>query len=145
MRVPGMDVNTFPSSNLYPKSSIASLGIGGSAASSFSDQPSVAIVGQGGMNQAAAVGGSTDAHTQRAIAVAGTGKPLPWWIALTVLLFGLMFLAKKLGTEKDFSNIKLSVYNVLIISLAAIVGMSFWKVLFTRIPVPGLSAIVLAA
>jgi hypothetical protein len=45
------------------------------------------------------------------------------------LLLLLMFIANKLGEENEFSNIKLSAYNVLIISLAATVGQPIWKYL----------------
>ena len=38
------------------------------------------------------------------------------------LLLLLMFIANKLGEDGEFGNIKLSAYNVLIISLAATVG-----------------------
>src|SRR5512146_1841604 len=52
----------------------------------------------------------------------GSGKPaLMTWALLLVLLFGLMFLSKKVGTQgSDFTNVRVSAWNVLIITLAAV-------------------------
>lgn len=72
------------------------------------------------------------------------GQPLTWWLVLIGALFGLMFLAQRVGEGSEFGNIKASVYNVVIISLAAIVGIGFFKVLFSRFNVPGLSDLVAA-
>ena len=52
-------------------------------------------------------------------------------VFLTLLVL-LMFVANRLGEESEFSNIKLSAYNVLIISLAATVGQPVWKYLGFR-------------
>jgi hypothetical protein len=45
------------------------------------------------------------------------------------LLVLLMFVANRLGEESEFGNLKLSAYNVLVISLAATVGQPIWKYL----------------
>jgi hypothetical protein len=83
----------------------------------------------------------------QAMAVGASGSPLMWWVALLVMLVGLMFLVRYIGGEEaksDFASIKPSVYNILIISFAAIIGINFFKVVFTRFKVPGLSTIVLS-
>lgn len=72
------------------------------------------------------------------------GKPLAWWGILVVLLVALMWTAKRAGQGGEFSNIKLSVYNILTIALAAAVGFGFLKVVFSRFNVPGLSTYVKA-
>ena len=55
--------------------------------------------------------------------VAGAGWRHPrLGVVFLALLLGLMFLAKRVGTDDDFRSIKPSAYNVLTISLAAIVG-----------------------
>lgn len=72
------------------------------------------------------------------------GKPLAWWGILLVLLVALMWTAKRAGAGGEFSNIKLSVYNILTIALAAAVGFGFLKVVFTRFKVPGLSTYIQA-
>ena len=75
------------------------------------------------------------------------GHPLSfvWWIVLVIMLFGLMWGAKRAGTaDGNFGSIKLSAYNVLTISWAAIIGIVFFKALLTRWPVPGLTQVVQA-
>ena len=72
------------------------------------------------------------------------GKPLAWWAVFVVLLVALMWVAKRAGQASEFSNIRLSFYNILTIALAAAVGIGFLKVVFGRFTVPGLSTYVLA-
>lgn len=72
-------------------------------------------------------------------------KPFSWWIAFAVALVVLMWGAQKFGSEgEDFKNIKLSFFNILVISLAAILGISLFKILFTKVQVPGLSPLIAA-
>ena len=71
-------------------------------------------------------------------------RPLYGIAVLAVLLVGLSLLAKHFGTEDEFREIRLSAYNVIVIGLAAIVGILFWKVLLTRVQIPHLTAAVLA-
>jgi hypothetical protein len=61
------------------------------------------------------------------------------------LLVLLMFVANRLGEESEFSNIKLSAYNVLIIGLAATVGQPIWKYLAFRSGIKPISDWALAS
>lgn len=81
----------------------------------------------------------------KAAAIGGQANPVIAGIVFFALVFGLMFLAKKLGTDDDFRSLKPSVYNVVTIALAATAGMPVLKFIFTKFPVPGLSTWVLAA
>ncbi len=81
----------------------------------------------------------------RAASIGGTGSPVIAGIVFFVLVFGLMMLAKRLGTDEDFKSLKPSVYNVVTIALAATAGMPVLKFLATKFPVPGVSTWVLAA
>lgn len=68
------------------------------------------------------------------------GKPITWWAVLVILLVALMWTARRFGSEGgNFGSIRLSVYNVLVIGLAAAIGIGFFKVVFSRFNVPGLS------
>ena len=72
-------------------------------------------------------------------------KPFSWWIAFAVALVVLMWGAQRFGSEgEDFKTIRLSFYNILVISLAAILGISLFKIAFTKINVPGLSPLIAA-
>jgi hypothetical protein len=83
-------------------------------------------------------------HVDKAIAVSSMHKPLPYWIALLAVVILLGWVTRHYGdAETDFKSIRVSAYNILIISLAAIVGISFLKTLLTYIPIPGLTTVVL--
>jgi hypothetical protein len=87
---------------------------------------------------------SNDA-VSKAAAIGGQANPVVAGIVFMALVFGLMFLAKRLGTDDDFKSLKPSVYNVVTIALAATAGMPVLKFLATKFPVPGLSTWILAA
>jgi len=96
----------------------------------------------------AAGGGSSRAAPTAAEAQSGGGgngggvfgKPLSWWFVLLVLLVGLMWGAQRFGSEAEqFKNVRLSVYNIVVISLAAMIGFGAFKVIFGKVRVPGLS------
>jgi hypothetical protein len=72
------------------------------------------------------------------------GQPLTWWVVILALLVGLMFAAKRAGQGSEFGNIKASVYNIAVITLAAAVGVGFLKVVFGKYQVPGLSTYIQA-
>jgi hypothetical protein len=127
--------NEVPVRNVYPSQGRSSLGTragsqtpeSGEGAGAVSDEAAAVVPGAAVLSR----GGPL-------------GQPLAWWGVLVALLFALMFVAKRVGSEGDFSNVKLSVYNVLVISLASIIGIAFFKVVFTRFNVPGLSPLVAA-
>lgn len=73
------------------------------------------------------------------------GKPLSWWFLILVLTVALMWVAQRYGNEKEgFKNVRLSVYNIVVISLAAMIGFGAFKVIFGKVKVPGLSEFVAA-
>lgn len=72
-------------------------------------------------------------------------KPFSWWIAFAIALVVLMWGAQKWGSQgEDFKNIKMSFFNILVISLASILGITLFKILFVRVRVPGLSDLIAA-
>lgn len=98
-------------------------------------------------NQTAQVAGTSDngspsgsPEVDRALSIGNQGNAVIGAVVFLVMLLGLMILAKRFGSEGgSFSNIQLSAYNVVIIGLAAIVGVPVWKWIFTRFPIPGVS------
>lgn len=98
----------------------------------------------GATPRAAPTGEAVQGDLARAFTVAATSNPLYGFVVLAVMLVGLSLLAQRVGTQEEFRNVRLSVFNVLVISLAAIIGIAFWKVLFTRFPVPHITPVVLA-
>lgn len=91
--------------------------------------------------------GNTDANggtapVNKSSAAGFMGQPLSWFLVLIVMLVGLKFVASKLGGDEEFKSIRVSVHNVIIISLAAVIGIGFFKVVFNRWPVPGLTTYI---
>lgn len=127
--------NAYGARSVYPTSPGATLGIRSGAQTPFSGR---AMAG-GRMPDATAEAGEVES------AASIGGNPMLAWASMLVLLVALMWGAKRLGVDDDFKNLKLSVYNILVIGLAGIIGFTFWKIVFTKIKVPGLSPLVLAA
>ncbi len=69
--------------------------------------------------------------------VAIVGGQKSWLFAgimFVVLLLILMFAAKRMGEDKEFGSIKASAYNVVVIALAAIIGIPVIKFLVEKLP-----------
>jgi hypothetical protein len=88
---------------------------------------------------------STSPAVTKAVAVASTGSPLVWLFLMIGLLVLLMVLARYTSEASEFAQIRPTFYNVLIISLAAVIGINIFKTVFTIFPVPGLTAIFMNA
>lgn len=130
-----LDVNTSNLRNIYPTAMGRT--VGQSAGASNQTQRPIA----NGVTNVDA----SDVTTNRALEIGGQANPVIGGVVFLALIVGLWFLAKYVGTVDEFKNLRVSPYNVLIISMAAIVGMPVWKWVFTRFPVPGVSTWVAAA
>lgn len=131
-------VNFIPSRNIYPFMSGGTLSQISGAQSNY--HANIDATTEGIMNANVT---SNGAETQPK--GNPNAKPFLTWIMLLGLLLALMWGAQRFGTadqKSDFANIKLSLFNVLIIALAALIGTAGIRALFTRYYVPGLSEIV---
>ncbi len=75
------------------------------------------------------------------------GKPSNWWIGF-VVIFGLfIWVSRKYSsnTETRFSNIRISVYNGVFLTLWVVLILNLLKVFATKFKIPGLSELILAA
>lgn len=127
--------NSVAAKNVYPKTPGATTATRASAGSPYSG------VGAQGSGDAA------QALTDMPAAVSGgaLGKPFSWWFVLVAMLVALMYAAQRFGSQsEEFRTIRLSVYNVLVIALSATIGIAFFKVVFSRWQVPGLTPLILA-
>ncbi len=133
-----LDINSVNLRNVY-----------GTAAGHTTGQVAGAANQSAGMSRNASVGAvpttGGDSAANSALAVGGQANPVIGGIVFLVLIVGLAFVAKRIGTVDEFKNIRVSPYNVLIVSMAAIIGMPIWKWAFTRFPVPGVSTWVASA
>lgn len=128
--------------NLYPAMPGGSLGQTISASTPYGQQAPPS----GGKPTQSGGSPQVDDITARALAVSMAGKPLPFWVGFIALIIVLGYGAKKLpGVDVgNFKSIEVSFYNILVIAFAAMIGITFFKIVFTKWPVPGLSAFVLA-
>lgn len=122
--------------NLYPSAMGATSSQAGSAMTpaTTADSSDIARTAPSGLTA-----------TERAFKIGVLGEPVKFWLVLTILLFGGMWVARRFGGNANFANVKFSLYNIIAIVVLTIVGQSIAKVLFTRFPIPGISTIVLAA
>lgn len=128
----GSDINNvIPARNVYPTAPGATLGQVASAMTPDS--------ADGTYSAAAANNGN--APTAGATTTGGGvfGQPLTWWIVFAALLVALHFISKRAGEGASFASIKVTFWNVLVIAIAAAVGLGFLKVVFGRVQVAGLS------
>lgn len=65
-----------------------------------------------------------------------------WWLVMFGGVIALMLLARLLGKGEGFADLKLSAYNVLVVGWIAVLGIIFYKALFTTFKVPYVSAAV---
>src|SRR3954471_19031785 len=122
-----LDVNTVNQRNLYPAALGVTLGQQG---------------GAGNQSMAAAVANATatpndSSEVSKSIAIGGQASPAIGALVFIGLIVGLAFLARRIGEETEFRNIRVSPFNILIVSLASIIGIPVWKYAFTKMPVPG--------
>lgn len=81
-----------------------------------------------------------------AAAIAGGSiNPVVGGIIFFVMVFGLMVVAKRLGTDDDFKSLKPSIYNIVTIAFAAAAGLPLLKYAAVKAKIPGVSSWILAA
>ena len=133
-------VNQIPARNFYPSIGGGTLGVTASPGSPWDQSGS-----QSGVVSAGGDVATTNANTDNMTRAGFLGQPFTWWFVLVAALIGLKFVAERLGQGEEFRSIRVSIHNVLIISLAAVIGIAFLKVVFNRWRVPGLTTLVNAA
>jgi hypothetical protein len=84
-------------------------------------------------------------QVEKAAQVGASGNVAFSWVGMAILFGVLMFAGQKLGgAEGNFGSIKMSAYNVIVITLCVIVGIPLTKAFFTKFPVPGVTSVVMA-
>lgn len=130
--------NDVPARTIYPTAGGGSLGSRSTSASPYS-------IGDAG-SQSATIGPDgavSSAENADSLTSGGLlGQPLAWWALLLGLLYAVRFAGTRLGSGEEFKNLKVSVFNIVTVSLMAVVGIGFLKVLLNRFKVPGLTPFV---
>lgn len=132
----GATDNPTPARNVYPTAPGGTLGTAAGPSTAVSTSP-LALAAS-----SAAAGSGAVAATPTMSGV--IGQPLTWWATIVALFIVLGFVAKRAGNAGEFSNVKLSAYNILMITLAAIIGITSLKVIFTKWAVPGITPLIQA-
>jgi|ERR1035437_604288 hypothetical protein len=127
-------INIIPGGNVYPWMSGGSSASLGSRASAISNAPGSPV----NEDKAEAPGATSDT-------LGGSSSMLVAGATFVGLLFVLMFVGHQLDGKEEFKNIRVSFYNVILISLAAVVGLPLLKFLFSKVPIVALKNWVMAA
>lgn len=73
------------------------------------------------------------------------GQPAKWWIGFVVVFALFVWVSRRFNGGEKFTNIKLSVYNGIFLTIFIVLILNLLKVFAARFPIPGLSALILAA
>lgn len=128
-------INSTPGGNVYPWLNSGSSASLGSRASAMSNTP-----GSPSKEDSAEAPGAVSPDT-----LGGSSSMLVAGATFVGLLFVLMFVGHQLDGKEEFKNIRVSFYNVILISLAAVVGLPLLKFLFSKVPIVALKNWVMAA
>lgn len=124
-----LDTNNVNLRNLYPAAMGRTVGQAGSANNqSLQSQANGATPTTQGEHE-----------VNQSLSVGGQASPVVGALVFVSLIVALGFLAKRVGSVDEFRNIRVSPFNVLIISLACIIGVPVWKFALTKFPIPGVS------
>lgn len=128
-------INIVPGGNVYPwlnSGSSSSLGQRSGALSSVPGSPV--------KEDQSEAPGATNPNS-----IGGTSSMLVAGAVFVGLLVVLMFVGHALDGKEEFKNIKVSFYNVIVISLAAVVGLPLLKFLLSKVPIGPIRTWVMAA
>ncbi len=130
-----MGMNVTKARDLYP--GISGFGIGAVATGVGSAGARNTLVNQTATGTASGTG-----------AVTGTpltlGSGLAVWAVFAALVVGVMLLGQRIGPAEDFRNVRLTFFNALAVSGLAVVGILFWKFVFTTFKVPIVSDLLVS-
>jgi hypothetical protein len=73
------------------------------------------------------------------------GHAVTWWICIGIVLVVIKFLAEKGGDAGEFKNVRVGFFNIMVITLSAVVGLTLLKWVFGYYTIPGISAVIEAA
>lgn len=128
--------------NVYPDFPGPTSGLSVGAASAFDgntgmDSDISSVSGAGAPAPASGV--------DRAVAVGSKAKPFHTLLVVGVIFVVIVVVLQRYGGAEKYANIRASFVNGAIITITAIIGINIAKVVFTKVPVPGVSTLVLNA
>lgn len=73
------------------------------------------------------------------------GQPAKWWVAFAIVFVLFVWASRKYNGGEKFTNVKMSVYNGVFLTIWIVLILNLLKVAAARFPIPGLSPLILAA
>lgn len=73
------------------------------------------------------------------------GQPARWWIGFLIVFSLFVWASRRFNGGEKFTNIRMSVYNGVFLTIFIVLILNLLKVFAARFPIPGLSALILAA
>jgi len=73
------------------------------------------------------------------------GQPARWWIGFLVVFALFIWASRRFNGGEKFTNIKMSVYNGIFLTVFIVLILNLLKVFAAKFPIPGLSPLILAA
>ena len=96
--------------------------------------------------QQAAAASAMLAAQEAPIAARGLlGKPASWWVMLALVFAVMVFVSRRYGGSEKFGNLRMSLWNMMLLTVFYVIMLNFLKVVFSYVRVPGLSELIKAA
>lgn len=73
------------------------------------------------------------------------GQPVKWWFGFLIVFVLFVWVSRRYNGGEKFTNIKMSVYNGVFLTVFIVLMLNLLKVFAARFPVPGLAPLILAA
>lgn len=73
------------------------------------------------------------------------GQPAKWWIGFLIVFALFIWASRRFNGGDKFTNIKMSVYNGIFLTIFIVLILNFLKVFVAKFPIPGLAPLILAA
>jgi len=73
------------------------------------------------------------------------GQPVKWWFAFLIVFALFVWASRRFNGGEKFTNIKMSVYNGIFLTVFIVLILNLLKVFAARFPIPGLAPLILAA
>lgn len=71
-----------------------------------------------------------------------THQPVVWWVGLLAVFIGLIVVSRMTGAEEQYRHLRVSIWNLVLLTIGFVVVINALKVLFTKYHIPGLSKLV---
>lgn len=104
-----------------------------------------AVTGEGKSLAQTAQSGNMTPSQGTGVAGSGEQNVFGAWLMVAAVLIGLTLLAEHFSTNQTYGQVKIGFYNMIVITIYAVLGITLGKVFFAKVKVPGISTLFLSA